>query len=193
MEKMDVTVNYIERKAKQATAVDITLLAIFSGLLGMFSILAWIVPYGHITMEFVLNILLITYFRLKRFKGSLLLAGILSGMIDAFSGLGGAGFFLSPIVYGFRYGFLELVTYKAGGKNASNKFITITNAVGYFLTSTLIFVMYAMIGIPLGDALTQKMWFAFAAVGSIMSIPATILALKVFDQKIFPHLKSFLT
>ena len=192
MDETTSTEEYKELTLKQGNALDISLLAIFSSLLGIFTILAWIVPYGHITMEFVLNILIITYFRLKRIKGSLFLVGIFSGIIDTFSGLGGAGFFLSPLVYGFRYGFLELVSYKFGGKNASNRFLIIANAIGYLLTSLFIYAIYGLIGIPLGNEFTQKMWFVFAAIGALFSIPATYLALKIFDSKISPHIMNFL-
>lgn len=191
--KNDQVIVFTERGISEANALDISLLAIFSCLLGILGIMAWIVPFGHITMEFLLNIVIVTYFRLKRLKGSLLLAGCIAGLIDAFTGLGGAGFFLAPIVYGFRYGFIELVSYGFGGKNASNRFLVLVNAIGYMLTSTLIFLMYAGLSIPLGDAFVQRMWFVFAATGAFLSIPATIIGLKVFDKWLLPHLAPFLS
>ncbi len=113
--------------------------------------------------------------------------GLIVGFIDGMIGLGDAGAFLAPIVYGFRFGFLELNAEKFNVKN-NVKLLSIFNAIGYFLTTLLIWVMYWMLGIPLGTEFVRQMWFIFGLVGSLVALPSTALGYKV-AQKILDRLK----
>ena len=171
----------MELKNKKNISIDISLIAIFGAQIGIFAVLAWIVPFGHITMEFIINCYIIIFLKLKKRNGSMFILGIIVGIIDAIAGLGGSGVFLAPIVYGFRFGFLEISEYKLKAKNNS-KLLSILNAIGYFLTSVLIWLMYFVLGIPLGDEMVKSMWFIFAFAGAIISIPDTLFAYKIAQK-----------
>ncbi len=157
------------------------LLAIFGANISVFAILAWIVPFGHITMDLLINVFIIMFLRLKKKLGACVLLGIIVGIIDTSSGLGGPGFFLAPIVYAFRFGFLEYTVHYTN-PNKQKVAMVVFNAIGYFLTTTLIWALYYALGIPLGTEFVSRMWFVFGFVGALFAIPTTILAFKLSEK-----------
>jgi hypothetical protein len=170
-----------ENQEKKRSTLETAFLSIFAAQIAVFAILAWIVPFGHITMEFFINAFVVVFLRLKRKLGSMVLLGAIVGVIDMMTGLGGPGAFLAPVVYGFRFGFLEFSVYYIK-KIDMKKRMVVLNSVGYFLTSVLIWAMYFILGIPLGTEYVYRMWFIFAAVGSIIAIPATLLAIAISNR-----------
>lgn len=180
-------------RAIHSKSKDVALIGVFAAILGVLAIAAWIVPFGHITMEFIINVVVVLLLKIRRRPGTLLVTGLITGVIDFLGGFSGPGGFLAPVVYGFRFGFLELVyqRFGKGGGKRGNGAIIIGNTIGYFLTSTLIWLMYAALFLPLGDEFTQKMWFIFALAGTLICIPATVLAIKIYDRWFLPHEKTF--
>jgi len=191
--KPDEKLEQHDNNRARSRSKDISLIGVFSAILGLLATAAWIVPFGHITMEFLINVVVVLLLKIRRREGTLLFAGLVTGVIDFLGGLSGPGGFLSPVVYGFRFGFLELVyrRFGKGDRKHCNGVIVLGNTAGYFLTSALIWLMYAALLLPLGNEITQKMWFVLALAGTGISIPATVLAVKVYDRWFLPHGKAF--
>ncbi|MEX2680506.1 MAG: hypothetical protein Q6373_002825 [Candidatus Sigynarchaeota archaeon] len=166
---------------------DIALIAIFSAILGILAIFAWIVPFRHITMEFLINVVVILLLKIARRKGTLFFTGLITGFIDFFAGLSGPGGFLAPIVYGFKLGFLESANHYYKKPRHRNAMLIVVNSIGYFLTGTLIWIMYTALFIPLGTESTQKMWFVLTLAGALICIPATVFAINIYDRWFKPH------
>lgn len=175
----------------QRPSYNVAIVGIFAPILGIFAILAWIVPFGHITMEFAINTVIVLLLRLKRKTGTLAVTGTITGIIDFSAGLAGPGGFLAPAVYALRFGFLEWIAWLARQRPDAtrDKVAILANAAGYFITTTFIWTMYAMLFIPLGDATVQRMWFVFGAIGTVTSVPATMLGLAAFKRFLEPALR----
>ncbi|MBN2153265.1 MAG: hypothetical protein JW839_17560 [Candidatus Lokiarchaeota archaeon] len=191
--KLDVNLERYTTELSRSRTKDVALVGVFSAILGLLAIAAWIVPFGHITMEFLINVVVVLLLKLRRREGTLLVTGLVTGVVDFLGGLSGPGGFLSPVVYGFRFGFLEIVyrRFGKGDRRRGNGAIIAGNTAGYFLTSALIWLMYAALFLPLGDEFTQRMWFVLALAGTGICIPATVLAVKVYDRWFLPHKKAF--